>query len=133
MRTSGAASAEVIGEEPGPTGQEGLQRRLDLRFRRPLLRYVLSIVEGDQSFAEDVVQETLLQAWLHIEELQAEKAGPWLFTVARNVAISTFRKRAVRPREVSMEDEAVDRLFVTPTRSTEEGEAAQGFVVTALG
>jgi RNA polymerase sigma-70 factor, ECF subfamily len=100
--------AEVIKEGSGTTDEEGLQRHLYSRFRRPLLRYVLSIVNGDYSFAEDVVQETMLRAWLHMEELEAERAGPWLFMVAHNVAISTFhRKREARPHEVPMGQETV--------------------------
>jgi RNA polymerase sigma-70 factor, ECF subfamily len=108
VRVSGAALAEVIEEASGMADEEGLQRHLDLRFRRPLLRYVLSIVNGDYSFAEDVVQETMLRAWLHVEELDMERAGPWLFTVAHNLAVSTFhRKRDARPREVPIDQEAV--------------------------
>jgi RNA polymerase sigma-70 factor, ECF subfamily len=106
MQTSGAVSSELDGDGPdsegwGTSDADRLQRYLFRRFRRPLLHYVLSLVNGDYSFAEDVVQETMLRAWLHIDELEAARAGPWLYQVAHNIAISAFyRKREARPREV---------------------------------
>lgn len=49
---------------------------------------------GDRSFAEDVVQETLLRAWRHPKVLdQSESsARAWLFTVARHIVIDDWRK-----------------------------------------
>ena len=49
---------------------------------------------GDRSFAEDVVQETLLRAWRHPHVLdQSESsARAWLFTVARNIVIDDWRR-----------------------------------------
>jgi RNA polymerase sigma-70 factor (ECF subfamily) len=47
--------------------------------------------------AEDIVQETMLRAWRHVETIDLDQARPWLFTVARRVAIDMHRKRAVRP------------------------------------
>jgi RNA polymerase sigma-70 factor, ECF subfamily len=101
MRASGAVPTELGTEEPRAADAEKLQRYLFRRFRRPLLHYVRSIVNGDHSLAEDVVQETMLRAWLHMDELDPARAGPWLYQVARNTAISTFhRKREARPQEV---------------------------------
>jgi RNA polymerase sigma-70 factor (ECF subfamily) len=78
------------------------------RHRAPLVGYVLPLVNGDRQAAEDVVQETMLRGWQHSTELQPEKAGPWLHTVARNIAISGYhRRRRTRPREVPLEENAV--------------------------
>jgi RNA polymerase sigma-70 factor (ECF subfamily) len=85
--------------------RERLQDYLYRRYRHPLLGYVLPIVNGDRQFAEDVVQETMLRAWRHIDELHPERAGPWLYTVAHNVAISSYhRKKRARPGEVPIEE-----------------------------
>jgi RNA polymerase sigma-70 factor (ECF subfamily) len=66
---------------------------------------VLSLVNGDRQFAEDVVQETMLRAWLHSDELVAEHAAPWLYTVAHRVAVSLYhRRRRARPEEVPLAD-----------------------------
>jgi RNA polymerase sigma-70 factor (ECF subfamily) len=74
----------------------------------PLVGYVLPIVDGDLQVAEDVVQETMLRGWQHADKLHRQRAGSWLHTVARNLAISTYhRRRRARPREVPLEEWAV--------------------------
>jgi RNA polymerase sigma-70 factor (ECF subfamily) len=75
------------------------------QHRAPLVRFVLPLVNGDRQAAEDVVQETMLRGWQHSTELELEKAGPWLHTVARNIAVSAYhRRRRARPREVPLEE-----------------------------
>lgn len=77
-------------------------------YRLPLVGYVLPLVDGDMQVAEDVVQETMIRGWQHSEELHRQRAGSWLHTVARNLAISTYhRRRRARPREVPLEEWAV--------------------------
>ena len=73
-----------------PEQDDELVRELYSRYRRPLHGYVLRAVGGDHQRAEDVVQETLLRAWRHAGTLDAEHAGPWLYTVARNLIISGY-------------------------------------------
>jgi RNA polymerase sigma-70 factor (ECF subfamily) len=69
-----------------------------------LLRYAWRLT-GDQSRAQDVVQETLLRAWLHPEVVDdnEQSARAWLFTVARNMIIDESRTARFR-REVSTLD-----------------------------
>ena len=64
---------------------------------------------GDPVRAQDVVQETLLRAWLHPEVVDdnGRSARAWLFTVARNMIIDESRTARFR-REVSTLD--VDAL-----------------------
>jgi RNA polymerase sigma-70 factor (ECF subfamily) len=61
-----------------------------------LLGYVRRLV-GDTASAEDIVQETLLRAWRKSGSLNGDASSlrPWLYTVARNLAID--RHRAVGP------------------------------------
>jgi RNA polymerase sigma-70 factor, ECF subfamily len=67
--------------------------------------FVLPFVNGDVQAAEDVVQETMLRSWQHAAELRPEHAGSWLHTVARNVAISAYRRRRRSlPREVPLDE-----------------------------
>jgi RNA polymerase sigma-70 factor (ECF subfamily) len=78
------------------------------RHRAPLVGFVLPLVNGDLQAAEDVVQETMLRGWQHSTELEPEKAGSWLHTVARNIAISAYhRRRHARPREVPLDENAL--------------------------
>jgi DNA-directed RNA polymerase specialized sigma24 family protein len=74
------------------------------RHRAPLVGYVLPLVNGGLQAGEDVVQETMLRGWQHSTELEPDKAGPWLHTVARNIAISAYhRRRRTRPAEVPLD------------------------------
>ncbi|MGW3635462.1 sigma-70 family RNA polymerase sigma factor [Streptomyces sp. NPDC005122] len=73
-----------------------------------LLRSLLRVTSGDHGKAEDILQETLLRAWQHPESISCDlkQSRPWLFTVARRIAIDHFRRYAARPKEVA--DEAPD-------------------------
>ncbi|MFI8455126.1 sigma-70 family RNA polymerase sigma factor [Kitasatospora sp. NPDC085464] len=67
-----------------------------------LLRSLLRATGGDRGKAEDILQETLLRAWQHPEALSngPEQSRPWLFTVARRIAIDHYRMAAARAKEV---------------------------------
>ena len=91
-----------------------------------LLAYAVRLTDGDRARAADIVQETLVRAWRHLDRLD-ESAGPvrpWLFTVAQRVAIDAHRARKARPPETgdgvlasvpSLDDveSALDRIVVT--------------------
>lgn len=61
--------------------------------RAHLVRLCAAIT-GDRAVAEDLAQETLLEAWRHKHALrdQAQRA-PWLSAIARNVCLRWRRKR----------------------------------------
>ncbi|MGH3333989.1 MAG: sigma-70 family RNA polymerase sigma factor [Nocardioidaceae bacterium] len=82
------------------TRDEQLLRALYDSHARPLLAYVQRLVGGDRQRAEDIVQETLVRAWRNADRLTVESARPWLFTVARNLAVDAGRSRRARPTEV---------------------------------
>ncbi|MGW4809951.1 sigma-70 family RNA polymerase sigma factor [Kitasatospora sp. NPDC004272] len=67
-----------------------------------LLRAMLRATSGDRGKAEDIVQETLLRAWQNPAAIRRgpEHSRPWLFTVARRIAIDHFRMQSARAREV---------------------------------
>jgi RNA polymerase sigma-70 factor, ECF subfamily len=97
-----------------PARDERLLRTLYTEHGGSLLGYVERLTGGDRQQAEDVVQETLLRAWRHADRLAAESARPWLFTVARNIAIDRARARRSRmddaPSEVVETVAAPDEL-----------------------
>jgi RNA polymerase sigma-70 factor, ECF subfamily len=81
---------------------------------------------GDRHAAEDVVQETLVRAWRHQDDLlnRPGSVRGWLLTVARNIVIDQARARAARPAEVAAypsdepatsdpSDEVVDAVAMT--------------------
>jgi RNA polymerase sigma-70 factor (ECF subfamily) len=54
---------------------------------------------GDPELARDLVQETFLRVWRRLSEvgpLPAEQQRAWIFTVARNLAIDSYRAAATR-------------------------------------
>lgn len=73
---------------------------------RSLLRLLVRLTHGERQTAEDLVQETLLRAWLHVDDLptETERERRWLFTVARRLVIDTMRSRRVRPVETPMQE-----------------------------
>ncbi len=79
---------------------ESLVRALYAEHAAPLLRYALRLTDGDRQRAEDIVQETLFRAWRHPEAIADRPARPWLFAVARNIAVDAHRARRARPQEV---------------------------------
>ena len=77
-----------------------LVRTLYAEHAGPLLRYAMHLTSGDRQRAEDIVQETLLRAWMHPDAIADRPARPWLFAVARNLAVDAYRARRARPHEV---------------------------------
>jgi RNA polymerase sigma-70 factor (ECF subfamily) len=79
--------------------QSELLRAIHDAHGSALLRYVVRLT-GDYTFAQDVVQETMLRAWKNpaVLERDDESARAWLFTVARNIVIDD-RRSARHARE----------------------------------
>lgn len=59
------------------------------------LRAFAISLSGSVSFADDLVQETLLRAWSKSDKFQpGTSLRAWLFTILRNIYYSNYRKRA---------------------------------------
>jgi RNA polymerase sigma-70 factor, ECF subfamily len=120
-RTEGVAElrrADTSSVRSNETTDEAFIRALYDQHARPLLSYALRLTGGDRQRAEDVVQETFLRAWRHPIERTPESVRPWLFTVARNIAVDAFRARRARPPEAGPDgldivavDDEVDRAL----------------------
>jgi RNA polymerase sigma-70 factor, ECF subfamily len=83
----------------GRVADEAFVRALYAEHGGALLRYALHLMGGDRQRAEDLVQETIVRAWRHPEALADRPARPWLFAVARNLAVDSYRARQARPPE----------------------------------
>jgi RNA polymerase sigma-70 factor, ECF subfamily len=79
---------------------EAFIRALYAEHGGALQRYAMHLTGGDKQRAEDLVQETIVRAWRHPEALTDRPARPWLFAVARNLAVDAYRARQSRPPEV---------------------------------
>ena len=92
------------------------KRRLDSDFTelyRTHLRDVYSYSYyrvGNHHDAEDLTEQTFLQAYRHFERAQRESNGrplrPWLIRIAHNLAANYYRDRSRRP-QTQLEDAAV--------------------------
>lgn len=95
-----------------------------------LLRFLIGLTHGERHTAEDLVQETMLRAWRHVDTLPADpvRERRWLFTVARRLFIDVVRSRQSRPAEMPVVD--MDR--VSTAEDTAEVALAAHSVVTAF-
>src|SRR5262249_13379131 len=67
------------------------------RYQRPLLRAAQSRL-GERTWAEDVVQETFLAAFIcRASYNEASSFRTWLWTILINLCKRHWRKRAARP------------------------------------
>ena len=103
--------------------------RLDADFTelyRTHLRDVYSYAYyriGNHHDAEDLTEQTFLQAYRHFERAQRESAGrplrPWLIRIAHNLAANYYRDRSRKP-QTNLEDAGVLSTF-HDTESLVEG------------
>ena len=105
-----------------PAPAQPVQEKLDAAaraFQRALIdtmpqlrRYALSLCK-DPSFAEDLVQEAMLNAWLARHRFQAGTSlKAWCATILRNVFYSHTRRSW---RTLAMSDEMLDTLTAADT------------------
>jgi RNA polymerase sigma-70 factor (ECF subfamily) len=82
----------------------------------PRLRAFAMSLSGHADRADDLVQETLLRAWTHLDSFKPGSNMPaWLFTILRNVFRSVYRKRR---REVEDADGVYsERLSSSPEQT----------------
>ena len=94
--------------------------------QRERLHPLVARVLGDGAEAEDVVQETLLRAYLSLTELrEPSRFGSWLAGIALNLARMTLRRRAAYSR-------ALARVGVAPAPDVLEEHDVLRFVREAL-
>ncbi len=90
--------------------------QLDAEFSELYRRHLRDVFSysyyrvGNHHDAEDLTEQTFLQAYRHFERAQRESDGrplrPWLIRIAHNLAANFYRDRSRRP-EAAMEDAGV--------------------------
>jgi RNA polymerase sigma factor (sigma-70 family) len=92
------------------------------RYRRPLLRYCgrMGLVDAR---AEDVLQQSLLQAWLALERgVEVRDPRPWLYRIVHNTAVTHVRSS--REDLTLLADAPGVRASSTPAESELERRSA---------
>ncbi len=95
-------------------GHERAFEALVQRYRSPLLRYCHRLRLADNR-AEDVVQQTLMQAWTALRRgAEVRELRPWLYRIAHNTAVSAVRHAARDGVQLTV---ALDGASVAETRT----------------
>jgi len=103
QRVLGYAAAQHPKEQGAQvTPDEQLMTALHDQHAGALFAFALRYVD-DRDQARDIVQETLLRAWRHLDKIDPGHADPraYLFIVARNLLTDQWRAAQRRPRLVS--------------------------------
>ncbi len=93
------------------------------RFQHRLVRYLLYLT-GGREYAEDLAQET----WIRVLQRGSQYNGrqrfdPWLFAIARNLAIDYLRKKRKAVATDSLPDDH-DAVLLLPSSGPSPFEAA---------
>lgn len=94
-----------------------------------LYRYIYCI-SGNRILAEDAIQNTLLNAYMHISDLNdKDKFKSWIFTIGKRESINLLRKYK---RELSLDsedfEEIVDEQSILPDNYVLTNELKQAVV-----
>lgn len=69
------------------------------RYQQPVLNFIYRTLP-DATEAEDLAQGVFVQIWKSAERYEpSAKFSTWLFTIARNLCLNEFRRRARHPAE----------------------------------
>jgi RNA polymerase sigma-70 factor (ECF subfamily) len=116
-------------------GHEAAVRTLYQRYGR-LVFTVASRVVRDRHRAEEVTQQTFLQAWRYADRFEPGRDfAPWLATIARRAAIDAQRREARRPADSLETTRADEPALVELPPSAEELETVWSVraAIDALG
>src|SRR5579864_3241590 len=96
---------------------------LEERYQHRLVRYLLYLT-GRRDYAEDLAQET----WIRVLQRGSQYNGqqrfdPWLFAIARNLAIDYLRKKRTAGQSASFPDDQ-DEILLVPSSDPSPFEAA---------
>ena len=74
------------------------------RYEKKLLRYIKRISYFDDEVAKDILQEIFIKAYTKINSFDPSlKFSSWIYRIAHNETISTFRKTKTRPETTSFD------------------------------
>ena len=91
-------------------------------YETPVFNYVLRLVNGDRSLAEDLTQEVFLRVFQGLPKFSLRcKFTTWLFQVTKNRVLDELRAVERRPRAVvALDDIAPLEVLDAPVERLEE-------------
>lgn len=88
-------------------GEPGAVREVYDRYSRPVFTVAYQAL-GDRSLAEEAVQQTFLQAWRASSKFDLDRdPAPWLYAIARRVAIDLYRREKRHHYESDLPEVAI--------------------------
>ncbi len=109
-------------EQPDPAvlrkAQQGDERAFTILLRmyeRPVFNYVLRLVGGDRTFAEDITQDVFLRVYQGLPRFSHRaQFTTWLFQITKNRVLDELRARERRPRAVVAIDDITPPEVLDP-------------------
>jgi RNA polymerase sigma-70 factor (ECF subfamily) len=122
---SGHLSDEALTSQVARGNRAALEALYD-RYSAAVLGLILKILD-DRASAEDVLQETFWRVWKSANTFQPQRGSftSWLFRIARNLAIDSYRRRNIRPQVMPESDAGVSVLDQIPDPEMDVAEQAQ--------
>ena len=90
------------------TGDRAAFTALHARHATRVFRYLMGLTRAE-ALAEDLTNETFIEIWRKAGSFQGRaKVSTWILTIARNKALSQFRKRGEEPWDADAAGELLD-------------------------
>jgi len=84
------------------------------KYEKPLLRYVLRISNISKEEGEDLLQGVFLKAYQNLNDFdQSLKFSSWIYRIAHNEVISSWRKKSARNEEINLEKAEAAQLLAS--------------------
>jgi RNA polymerase sigma-70 factor (ECF subfamily) len=117
MSTAAVQHEQESDDELLSKAKSGDQRAFDelcVRYRGMLKRRIFTIVRNRED-AEDVLQETLLSAYRHLDTFRGTcKVSTWMMKIGINTALMLLRKRRSLPEMISEQVSDDGQRFDSP-------------------
>ncbi|MBR2367445.1 MAG: RNA polymerase sigma factor [Alistipes sp.] len=93
-------------------GDQQAFEHLFMRYREAISRLFETRI-GDKGITDDLVQETFIKVYLHLERYSEEYTfGQWVYTIARNTLVDYLRRRT---DDISIDQTNKAPIATTPT------------------
>ena len=87
-------------------------RELYAAFGRSVFTVAFAAL-GDRGLAEEAVQQTFLQAWRASSRFDSDRdPGPWLYAIARRVAVDIYRRER---RHITVDETEPEVAILSPS------------------
>ncbi len=125
LTTAEHLSDEILAAQVARGDSAALEALYD-RHASAVLGVLLKVI-GDRAAAEDALQETFWRVWRSAASYESVRGSftGWLFRIARNLAIDSYRRMNVRPQVLSSPDDIEAVSDRTSDPDTDVAEQAQ--------